>query len=260
MGIGTPKIFTGKVMHKRLFSKRNAFTYGIYYICLPLSKLGNISIPRNKFSAISFYDKDHGAKDGSDLQHWGHDILKKYNIDRADGEITLVCMPRIFGYVFNPVSFWLCHDQAQNLRAVICAVNNTFGESHSYLCVHKDQRIINGEDTLQAEKLFHVSPFLEREGRYTFRFNIKPDKYGIWIDFYDAQGNKKLLTSLMGKLSPLTKANITKAFWQYPLVTFKAIFLIHWQAVKLTIKGIKHIKKPTQKSEKTSSTNNLTKI
>lgn len=254
MGVVEPKLYTAKVMHKRLFPKVNAFTYGIYYIALPLSKISEIKIARNKFSPISFYDKDHGAKDGSDLENWARGILQKYNIDKADGDITLVCMPRIFGYVFNPVSFWLCHDTEQNLRAVICEVNNTFGETHSYLCVHEDQRVINDTDTLKAKKIFHVSPFLEREGHYEFRFNIKDDKYGIWIDFFDKDNNKKLITSLMGTLAPLTQANMRKAFWRYPLITFKAIWLIHWQALKLISKGIKYVKKPKQKEEKTSIT------
>lgn len=254
MGVNMPQIFTAKVMHKRFFPKVNIFTYGIYYICLPLSKLKDIPITHNKFSAISFYDKDHGAKDGTSLEHWARDILKTYKIDKADGDITLICMPRIFGYVFNPVSFWLCHDKNHNLRAIICAVNNTFGETHSYLCVNPNQEIIDESMTLQAQKLFHVSPFLEREGHYTFRFNVKPDKMGFWIDFFDKDGNKKLITSLMGTCIPLTKPNMTKVFWQYPLITFKAIWLIHWQAIKLISKGIKHIKKPVQKPEKVSVT------
>jgi len=258
VGIDAPKLFTAKVMHKRLFPKVNAFTYGIYYLSLPLSKISEIKIAHNKFAPVSFYDKDHGAKDASkegiSLEDWARGILKKYEISKANGDITLVCMPRIFGYVFNPVSFWLCHDKDQKLRAVICEVNNTFGETHSYLYVHDDQRIINENDTLKAKKIFHVSPFLEREGHYEFRFNIKDDKYGIWIDFFDKDNNKKLITSLMGTLSPLTNANMNKAFWRYPLITFKAIWLIHWQALKLISKGIKYIKKPTQKSEKISIT------
>jgi hypothetical protein len=254
MGINTPSIMTGKVMHKRLFPKVNAFTYDIYYLCTPLSQLNSLPIARNKFSAISFHDKDHGKRDGSSLENWARDILKTYNIDKADGDITLICMPRILGYVFNPVSFWLCTDKEQNLRAVICEVNNTFGESHSYLCVHDDQSPLSSDDILHAQKLFHVSPFLEREGDYTFRFNIKEDKIGVWIDFYDAGGNKKLITSLMGILQPMTRKNIRKIFWQYPLITVKAISLIHWQALKLIAKGIKHIKKPTQRSENISIT------
>lgn len=256
-----PQIYTGKVMHKRLFPKVNGFTYGIYYIALPLSRLKDIPIALNRFGLMSFYEKDHGSRGVESPEGWARGVLKTYGV-AAEGEIVLISMPRILGYVFNPVSFWLCFDLSKTLRAVICEVNNTFGETHSYLCRHADGRAIVAEDTLFAEKLFHVSPFLEREGHYTFRFNLKDDKFGVWIDFYDAQGNKKLLTSLLGNFQPMTKAACSRVFWAYPLVTFKAISLIHWQAIKLISKGIRHIKKPLQKPERLSATTeaNLTQI
>ena len=120
-------------MHGRLFPKRNSFTYGIYYLSLPLSKLKNLPISYNRFGPLSFYDRDHGHCDGSTLENWARDILKTYNITKADGEMTLICMPRVFGYVFNPVSFWLCRDKDQKLRAVLCEVHNTFGQRHTYI-------------------------------------------------------------------------------------------------------------------------------
>ncbi|MEM6781358.1 MAG: DUF1365 domain-containing protein [Pseudomonadota bacterium] len=253
-----PALFFGKVMHKRLFPKVNGFNYGIYYLTLPLSKLSDISIARNRFAAMSFYESDHGPKDGSDLEVWARDILKTYNVN-ADGEIVLIAMPRIFGYVFNPVSFWMCFDRQQNLRAVICEVNNTFGETHSYLCAHADSRPIEKDDVMTGQKLFHVSPFLKREGYYTFRFDWQGDKFGTWIDFYGGRGDKQLLTSLMGKIEPMTQKTKTKAFWGYPLVTFKAIALIHWQAFKLVFKGIKYISKPKQIDSRVSGVENLNK-
>ncbi len=255
-----PQLLTAKVMHKRLFPRVNAFTYGIYYYALPLSALDVLPVPRNRFGLASFYDRDHGARDGGSLESWARSLLGHYGVMAADGEIVLIAMPRILGYVFNPVSFWLCHDRAGGLRAVICEVNNTFGETHSYICAHDDGRIIGHEDWLAAVKLFHVSPFLEREGSYRFRFDSRADAFAVWIDFYDADGNKKLLTALTGKLSPLTPESARNAFWRHPLVTFKAIALIHWQAVKLLAKGIRHIRKPVQLQDKTSRTGNLTKM
>jgi len=145
MGV-EPQLLTGKVMHGRLFPKRNNFTYGIYYLTIPLSKLGNLQIAHNRFAPLSFYDRDHGNCDGSDLESWARTILNDHNLDKANGDITLICMPRIFGYVFNPVSFWLCHDKKKNLRAVLCEVHNTFGERHTYICSHKDQRPITEKD------------------------------------------------------------------------------------------------------------------
>ncbi len=261
MGItDRPHILFGKVMHARLFPKENKFRYGIYYLSLPLSKLGGMPIAHNRLAPLSFYERDHGACDGSPLEAWARSILETYGIDKADGEITLICMPRILGYVFNPVSFWICHDKDGRVRAVICEVHNTFGERHSYICAHPDQRPITEKDTLEGEKLFHVSPFLEREGHYTFRFDLREGKFGVWIDFYDAKDRKKLITSLTGDMQTMHKTSLRRAFWAYPLVTLKAITLIHWQAIKIMAKGIRYIPKPLQKKEKVSTTQKLTKL
>lgn len=260
MGI-EPQIFSGKVMHGRLSPKKNVFSYGIYYVAIPLSKLAHLPLPINRWGALSFYEHDHGACDGGDLEAWARKLLKKHDLDNAvNGEIQLVCMPRILGYVFNPVSFWLCYDKDQNLRAVLCEVNNTFGERHTYLCATPDHQPISKTSVLKGQKVFHVSPFLEREGHYTFRFDTGSDYFKAWIDFYDADDRKKLVTSLCGTLEPMTKASLRKVFWAHPLVTFKSIALIHWQALKLVFKGIKYIRKPRQFEQTVSTTENLTKM
>lgn len=254
-----PSIFFGKVMHKRLFPKINAFVYGIYYLAFPLSKINVLPLAYNRPGFLSFYDRDHGACNGSGLELWARGVLRDYDMTQADGEIVLVCMPRVIGYVFNPVSFWLCYDKAENLRAVLCEVHNTFGERHTYLCAHEDQRIIGADDVLNGQKVFHVSPFLKREGQYTFRFGARNNEFSAHIDFYDGEGRKQLVTSLNGVLEPMNNATLRKAFWCYPLVTFKAIALIHWQAAKLVSKGIKYISKPAQNKERVSASSNLTK-
>lgn len=259
MGIEA-QLFFGKVMHARLFPKKNAFSYGIYYLALPLSHIKDLPLAHNRFAPLSFYDRDHGQCDGSAPEDWARRILAEYGFQNINGEITLLCMPRVLGYVFNPVSFWLCYDKNGNLRAVLCEVHNTFGERHTYLCAHEDHKSITSEDILKGKKIFHVSPLLKREGYYTFRFDINNDKFGVWIDFFDDTGRKQLATSLTGTLKPMNTHALRKAFWCYPLVTFKAIFLIHWQALKLLAKGIKYISKPEQKQERISTTDNLTKM
>jgi DUF1365 family protein len=251
------RLLFGDVMHKRLFPKVNAFLYRIYYLDLDLDTLDQAPITQEKFGAMSLYRKDHGALDGSDLAQWARDILTKHNITEANGSIRMICMPRIFGYVFNPVSFWLCHDKNGALRAVISEVNNTFGERHSYLCAHTDHRPITKNDVITAQKIFHVSPMMEREGHYEFRFADQPDKFGVWIDYFDAGGKKKLLTSLVGNYEDMSKRSLRKAFWRVPVVTFKTMALIHWQAVKILLKGIKYIAKPKQLDQRLSTSDNL---
>ena len=256
-----PRIMFGKVMHARLFPKRNKFRYRMYYLELPLADIEKFPIVYNRFGLLSFYDKDHGPRDGTALEPWARGILKSYGLGEVcSGAISLITLPRVLGYVFNPVSFWVCRDKDGYIRAVICEVHNTFGEYHSYICAHDDHRPITEKDTLEGEKLFHVSPFIIREGRYTFRFDLRDGHFGIWIDYYAPDGNKQLLTSLIGKREPLDKAALRKAFWRYPLVTFKAIYLIHWQALKLIGKGIKYIPRPSQRDEITSGTDKITKL
>lgn len=235
-------------MHKRLTPKENKFVYSVYYLALPLSKLENLKL---LWPLISFKSKNHGLRDGSDLKNWIYNILKNQKVTDVH-DIILITMPRIFGYTFNPVSFWLCLNEEGKLKAVLSEVNNTFGETHSYLCANEDNSLISSNDIFSGEKLFHVSPFLERKGSYEFRFDCKQDKLGIWIDYFNDAGEKMLLTSLSGKLSKMTRAQLAKHFLLYPLITFKVIGLIHYQALKLIIKKIKYISKPGQKETKFS--------
>jgi hypothetical protein len=251
------KIYNAKIMHKRFFPKENSFNYSVYYLSFNLDKVDELSnfLAYNKLGVLSFYDKDHGFKNGKNIKLWVIKILEENNIKTDNFDIELITFPRVLGYVFNPVSFYLCIDKTtKRIISVICEVNNTFGETHSYICYNNGDEITS-ETILEADKIFHVSPFLERKGHYKFCFDYRAEKLGIWIDFYDAQGNKKLITSLIGGFTQLNKKNLRKAFWKHPLVTFKAIFLIHFQAIKIVAKGIKYISKPLQLKQKISVAN-----
>lgn len=253
------RIIFGKVAHSRRQPRRNSFRYGIYYLALPLDDLEGQNIKAspiaiNRAGLLSFHARDHGPMDGSPLTPWARDILAKNHIDKADGPITLVTMPRVFGYVFNPVSFWLCHDNHHALRAVICEVHNTFGETHSYLCHKPDQSVITPQDTLFAAKQFHVSPLLKRRGDYSFQFTVTEKEFAARINYRDNNDEPTLTTSLIGTTRPLTKQTVTRAFWRYPLITIKAITLIHWQALKLLIKGVPYQMKPEPLADRISIT------
>ncbi|MCE3006552.1 MAG: DUF1365 domain-containing protein [Rickettsiales bacterium] len=246
----TSAIYTAKVMHKRLFPKVNQFTYGVYYLALPLDQLGRLDdgwrFGVNRRALVSFHERDHGARDGSPLEPWIRGILAEHAAHVAITDITLITMPRIFGYVFNPVSFWLCFDASQQLRAVLAEVHNTFGEAHNYLIVHSDGRALAADDLLYARKIFHVSPFLPREGSYQFRFAYNPESMGVTINYYDAEGQLQLITMLNGQFNAFNRMNLRRAFWQHKLVTLKTISLIHYQAIKLIAKGVRYIVKPSQ--------------
>lgn len=260
MAVIEPCILDANVMHHRLSPRINTFHYSLYYMVLPLMRLerGDLDLAVNRFGMHSFYYKDHGYKDGRAPSHWIADVIKQHNLQDIINldSITLMAFPRVFGFVFNPVSFWLCHDKNGALRAVIYEVNNTFGESHSYVATKDDLSPITDRDILKGAKLFHVSPFLEREGHYQFRIKSDATNFGVWIDLYDTGEQKKLATSLTGKMLPFKKKTLKNFFWRIPFVTVKAILLIHWQAIVLLIKKIKYISKPKQNAKKISQTEN----
>ncbi len=246
MGINTPKLINCEVMHQRLSPRKNAFKYDVYYLGIPLSQIESNAIGEtlnlNRFGLHSFYEKDHGYRDGTSLKAWLYDMFDTYKFEKPK-EVFLISMPRILGYVFNPVSFWFCWNSKDELYAVVSEVNNTFGETHSYL-TYLDDKDTNGDYV--AKKVFHVSPFLEREGYYDFQFSLSDDSIKIHINLFDSNKEKILLTSLSGKFDDLNSMSLKRAFFRVPFATMKSIFLIHFQAVKLLLKKIKFISKPKQ--------------
>jgi DUF1365 family protein len=157
--------------------------------------------------------------------------------------IFLLTMPKFFGYAFNPVSFFLCFNQHQQLIAVLAEVHNTFKERHTYLCHHENFTPITNLDVLHKEKKLHVSPFCQVEGYYKFRFLINAQKIKIDIDYY-ANDDKLISTSINGKLSVMRERTLIKYFFLNMFAPFKVIFLIHYHAFCLWCKKIPYFKKP----------------
>lgn len=237
-------LLIGKVVHCRMRPKRNQFTYGMYYLCVPLRALSGIKnavLSIGKSNLFSFYDCDFA--NGSDsIESWVRVTLREHGIDDVD-RIVLQALPRLFGYSFNPIVLYFCLRADGALRAVISEVNNTFGDRHFYISFHDDGRAIEKDDVLTATKLMHVSPFCEIVGHYQFRFAYSETKIGVWIDYYDEQG-LLITTSVTGKRTTLNSKNLFLAFLRYPLITFKVISLIHYQALKLWAKGIRYRVRP----------------
>ena len=251
----------GHVHHKRLRPTVHAFKYGVYFIRLPLRSLANDTfssrwVSRNRFNLLSFHDKDHG--DGKrPLLEWIDAQLKEEGIHDANGEILLQTFPRVLGYVFNPVSFWFCHREDGQLRAILCEVCNTFGERHYYLLASETALQYGEEYT--ARKIFHVSPFCAIEGSYRFRFMLKEKivnqllhEQTIACVDYDDENGPLLLTSISGESSPLSDTTALRAFIFYPLMTFGVIAKIHWQALQLWIKRVPFFRKPLPPSQELS--------
>jgi DUF1365 family protein len=239
-------IVQAHVFHARTRPRRNAFRYGVCYLRLPLSEFVRgrraMFFSVERFNLFSLFSRDYGDGKTPPAQ-WIARMLARGGVTEADGEVALLTLPRVLGYAFNPISFWLCHDRKARLRCVLAEVRNTFGERHSYLCFHDDHRPIAAGDWLKAEKIFHVSPFLAVEGHYRFRFALQENRVAIWINHYDSDG-LMLSTSLIGDAKPLRPAALIGSFLRYPVVTFKVVALIHYQAVKIFLKGIRHYAKP----------------
>lgn len=247
-------LLVADVAHARLAPKKHSLKYKVYYLCFPLSAMQRLQgkiLSLKGWNLFGFFERDHGFGGHPNLQ-WINKLLADWEVPQADGEVVLLTMPRVLGYGFNPVSFWFCLDKDGQPRAVVAEVNNTFGERHCYICFHPDRRPITQQDWLRSEKVFHVSPFLNVRGEYHFRFSYSEEKIGVWIDYYDG-GQKILITSLVGKRQELSDASLLKAFFRYPLVTFKVIGLIHYHALRLVMKGIKYNRKPTPPEKETTS-------
>ena len=240
-----------ETFHGRKGPVKNAFRYSVDYVLLdPERARGRASGPGlfavNRSNLMSVHDSDHGGAPGQGRGvAWAREVLAAQNI--AADRVLLLAQPRLLGHVFNPVSFWLAYDHLGHLRAVIAEVTNTYGDRHSYLCHRKDQAPITREDTLTATKILHVSPFQPVAGRYDFRFDIRPDRIAIWIDY--TIGNGGLYTNLIGPRLPLTNAGILASALRRPFGSRRVLALIHWQALKLWLKKVRFHSRPAPPSE-----------
>jgi uncharacterized protein len=199
---------------------------------------------RNRGGLAALHDRDHGGAPGAGRgAPWAREVLAAHGMAGVTGgRLELLAQPRVLGHVFNPVAFWLAHDAEGRLRVVISEVTNTYGDRHSYLCHRDDLGPIGQTDTLAATKIFHVSPFQPVEGGYTFRFDIRPDKVGIWIDY--TSGNGGLIATLTGPRRPLTTGAMVASALRRPLGSRRVLGLIHWQALKLWWKGARFNARP----------------
>lgn len=248
------KINFGVVRHRRLRPVDNAFGYGVFTISIPMRTrakepdiLRKNGVGDNHWGLCAFFDKDHGTGDEDSLA-WIEKILAQNDVTNIDGEIWLHTFPRVLGYVFNPVSFWICTKANGKVGAVLAEVNNTFGERHCYLLHKSSGEELRSGETLTSKKVFHVSPFCEVRGEYHFRFLFPDDSRSggnslFRIELYE-DDLPLINTSISGTGRALSQGNVILALLRYPLMSLGVIFRIHWQALKLWIKGVPFHSKP----------------
>jgi uncharacterized protein len=245
----TVDLIRGETFHGRKGAVKNTFRYTVDYVAVDAESAphGPGLFGRNRRNLTALWDKDHGGPPGKGRGAvWVREVLADHGLP-PPARIILMAQPRILGHVFNPVSFWLCYDTADALRVVVAEVSNTYGDRHSYLAHHDDHAPITREDTLTARKIFYVSPFQPIEGGYEFRFDITDDRVGIWIDYTTPGGG--LFTNLIGPRVPLTNGAILRACLRRPFGSRRVLALIHWQALKLALKGAKFRSRPLPPAE-----------
>ena len=236
-------LYVGSVIHKRFKPKEHFFKYKVFSLYLNLDEIDEVQkkIPffsYNKFNLISFYDKDHGERDGSSLKLWVKKKLNEVGIANEIKSVNLLCYPRIFGYVFNPLSIFFVFDKYSSLIATMYEVKNTFGEQHTYIFKTKDNNLIKNH----CDKKFHVSPFMDLNSTYNFKILKPGSKLSVIIDQRDSDG-KLLFASQDGEKIELNTKNLLISYLKHPLMTFKVISAIHFEALRLWVKRIKFIKK-----------------
>lgn len=238
-------LIRGEVMHERLRPVRHGFVYPVFAVRLRLSTLKQA---RNTWFGVdcrrlmTVRTSDYGPRDGSPLLPWIREQLSSFGLP-SNGEVWLQTFPRLFGYAFNPVSFWYCHDANGTLIAVLAEVNNTFGEHHAYLLANHDGAPLKDNAVLACRKVLHVSPFCRVEGHYRFSLEEKPERIVMRIDYHDDEG-MLLHARLSGDVIPLTAFSALKALMQQPLLAISIIGRIHWQALRLWLKKVPFITKP----------------
>ena len=229
-------LYEGWVMHRRVRPRYHRFKYRVFAMLLDLDELPGLDKRLSLFSwnrrgLLSFHDRDHG--DGRDLKLWLDDLLARAGIS-ADGTRQVLCYPRILGYVFNPLSVWFCRDAAGALKAVVYEVHNTYGERHAYVLPVEDETLVRHG----CAKAFYVSPFLSRDCSYQFR--IRPPGSDVAIAIHqDEAGLPVLNASFAGARRALSDRALLRMLFAYPLMTVKVVLAIHFEAVRLMLKGIR---------------------
>ncbi|MEL7459664.1 MAG: DUF1365 domain-containing protein [Pseudomonadota bacterium] len=244
----------GETFHGRKGAVTNSFRYGIDYVLLDAEAAVSAPWPfrRNRAGLVALHDRDHGGAPGQGRgAAWVREVLGEHQLGHLAHRIELLAQPKVMGHIFNPVSFWLVRDADDALRVVVAEVTNTYGDRHSYLCRRADLAPITAADRIEAEKIFHVSPFQPVEGGYTFYFRVEPDQIAIKIDY--SAGENGVVATLTGKRSRARTRTLLGAMVRRPFGSRRVLALIHWQAVKLWWKGAVFRSRPEPPKDEVSA-------
>jgi DUF1365 family protein len=240
-------LYKARVMHHRLAPKVHRFHYDIFMFYLDLDEIDGLSkrlkfMSRNRFNLFNFRDKDHlqlpkeNPDTSKNVRRHITDYLQQNGVTIGNGRIMVLTNLCTMGYQFNPVSFYYCYDEADNIVCSIVEVCNTFLEMKPYFLGTDTKQ--NDTFKLNTEKYFYVSPFIDMDTNFDFDLHIPGEKLQVKIDDYTKSGDRFFISTLSGTKKPLTDGYLLYYFFSFPFITLKVIVLIHWQAFKLWLKKI----------------------
>lgn len=239
-------LYDCSVTHRRNRPVGYFFKYRIFSVLIDIDRLNEANqVSRlfsvGRFNLFSFKPSDHLPDSHDNLRQWIDQVLQENGIQDKAHKVRILCMPGVFGWVFNPLSVWYCSQRNGKPLAVLCEVHNTFGERHCYLL--KANPLDEWPLQNNAEKIFHVSPFLQVAGEYRFHLKQPAERVSIAIDYLDAEG-RVLTATQTGKQQVFNSANLLKFLFTIPLQTFKVLAAIHWHAARLWLQRVPFIPKP----------------
>jgi uncharacterized protein len=241
-------LYFGEVMHARLKPIGHRFNYRVMSLLIELDRLelADRQSPLfgvNRAALYSFHEADHGRRDGTSLRGYAQACAAERGVDLTGGRVLLLCYPRLLGFTFNPLSVYFCYAAGGELALMIYEVRNTFGELHCYVLPVKPDEISEAGVRQQQEKLFYVSPFLEMAMRYHFRVSPPGEQVKLRILETDREG-PLLSATFNGRRRALTTVALLRSFFALPLVTLKIVAAIHWEALRLWLKGARLVPRP----------------
>lgn len=249
-------VYRGEVMHRRLIPMRHRFVYRVFSVLLDLDEIPTLArrlklFSHNRWNLFSYHDRDHASRDGQPVRAWIDGHLRRAGFEPDGFRIFTHCFPRVLGYVFNPLTIYFCYDRENKARAVLYEVKNTFGEQHGYLIPVDTDREGDQPIVQACDKAFHVSPFIDMAARYRFRLKEPRDRLSILIRQSLGDG-ETLLATHTARRATLSDGALLRILVDYPFLTAKVMIAIHWEALKLWVKGARYHGRPAAPSDEVS--------
>ena len=233
-------IYAGHVLHVRSRPKKHSLRYSVFSLLVDLDEIDTLNkglrlFGYNRAALYSVHDVDHGNGRTGELRVWVEERLMAAGLVGSGWKIHMLCYPRIFGYVFNPLTVYFCYRQEGDLAGVLYEVCNTFNERHTYVIPVEG----NAERILRhrCAKEMYVSPFMPMNCEYNFRISPPSEDVAINIGESDPDG-PLLFATFSGRRRPLSDKGLLHMLLKYPLMTLKVMGGIHWEALKLWWKGV----------------------